>query len=285
MSAITVTRGDMYWHISAGGGGFGTPLDRDPASCWSTCSTGRSASPPLETVRRRRRSTRRPSMRPARRSCGPRCARRAAEPDSRDRDGLVIRHGSVLDGTGLRPGAPTSRSRTAGSTQIGEVPARRGRTRRRRPGRAGVHRHPQPLGLHASRRSARGQRRPSGRDTRGDRQLRTRLLPDPRREPRGAGDLRPLRRGARSPGSTAAGYFERLEEARPAVNVLSLVPNGQLRLAAVGLEDRPATPTSWRRCSGSSSEALDEGAWGYSSGLEYAQERGATEEELRASAA
>ena len=40
---------------------------------------------------------------------------------------------------------------------------------------------------------------------------------------------------------TAAGYFERLEEARPAVNVLSLVPNGQLRLAVVGLEDRPAT--------------------------------------------
>ena len=32
MSAITVTRGDTYCHISAGGGGFGTPLDRDPAS-------------------------------------------------------------------------------------------------------------------------------------------------------------------------------------------------------------------------------------------------------------
>ena len=39
---------------------------------------------------------------------------------------------------------------------------------------------------------------------------------------------------------TAGEYFERLEAARPAVNVLSLVPNGQLRLSTVGLADRPA---------------------------------------------
>ena len=39
--------------------------------------------------------------------------------------------------------------------------------------------------------------------------------------------------------TSAAGYFERLEEAAPAINVLSLVPNGQIRLSVVGLEDRP----------------------------------------------
>ncbi len=37
-------------------------------------------------------------------------------------------------------------------------------------------------------------------------------------------------------------YLERLAAARPAVNVLTLVPNGQLRLAAVGLSDKPADP-------------------------------------------
>jgi N-acyl-D-amino-acid deacylase len=81
---------------------------------------------------------------------------------------------------------------------------------------------------------------------------------------------------------TADGYFERLEDARPAVNVLSLVPNGQLRLAVVGLEDRPATPEELQRMTRLLEEGLEQGAWGYSTGLEYAQERGATEEELTA---
>ena len=79
---------------------------------------------------------------------------------------------------------------------------------------------------------------------------------------------------------TAAGYFDRLEEARPAVNVLSLVPNGQLRLAVIGLEDRPATSDELRQMAHLLEEGLEQGAWGYSTGLEYAQERGATEAEL-----
>ncbi len=80
--------------------------------------------------------------------------------------------------------------------------------------------------------------------------------------------------------STADGYFERLQQARPAVNVLSLVPNGQLRLAVVGLEDRPATSEELREMTRLLEESLEQGAWGYSSGLEYAQERGAPEREL-----
>jgi N-acyl-D-aspartate/D-glutamate deacylase len=79
---------------------------------------------------------------------------------------------------------------------------------------------------------------------------------------------------------TADGYFDRLAEAQPAVNVLSLVPNGQLRLAVLGLVDRPATADELRQMTRLLEEALEQGAWGYSTGLEYAQERGATEDEL-----
>ena len=80
--------------------------------------------------------------------------------------------------------------------------------------------------------------------------------------------------------TSAGGYFERLQAARPAVNVLSLVPNGQLRLATVGLADRPADPAEIEQMKALLHESLAEGAWGYSTGLEYAQEAGATEDEV-----
>jgi N-acyl-D-aspartate/D-glutamate deacylase len=80
--------------------------------------------------------------------------------------------------------------------------------------------------------------------------------------------------------TTAAGYFERLEEARPAINVASLVPNGQLRLSTVGLADRPARPDELAAMQRLLEESLEMGAWGYSTGLEYAAERGADEDEL-----
>ena len=117
-----------------------------------------------------------------------------------------------------------------------DAPGGRRRGPRRR---ARVHRHPQPLRLHAAGRPARRERDPPGRDARGRRQLRLRLLPDPRSGARAQGDLR-LQRGRADRVDTAGGYFERLERARPAVNVLSLVPNGQLRLSTVGLADRAA---------------------------------------------
>jgi N-acyl-D-amino-acid deacylase len=79
---------------------------------------------------------------------------------------------------------------------------------------------------------------------------------------------------------TAGEYFDRLQAARPAVNVLSLVPNGQLRLATVGLADRPAEAAEAAEMADLLRESLAEGAWGYSTGLEYAQEAAATEEEV-----
>jgi len=82
--------------------------------------------------------------------------------------------------------------------------------------------------------------------------------------------------------SSAGEYFERLDAARPAVNVLSLVPNGQLRLATLGLADRPADDRELAEMEALLRESLDEGAWGYSTGLEYAQERAATAGEVTA---
>jgi N-acyl-D-amino-acid deacylase len=82
--------------------------------------------------------------------------------------------------------------------------------------------------------------------------------------------------------SSAGEYFARLDAARPAVNVLSLVPNGQLRLATLGLADRPADAREVGEMEALLRESLEEGAWGYSTGLEYAQEQGATEGEVTA---
>ena len=75
-------------------------------------------------------------------------------------------------------------------------------------------------------------------------------------------------------------YFERLTPARPAVNVLSMVPNGQLRLTAIGLSDRPADADGLKRMTRLLCEGLEEGAFGFSTGLEYAPEMGASEDEL-----
>jgi N-acyl-D-amino-acid deacylase len=80
--------------------------------------------------------------------------------------------------------------------------------------------------------------------------------------------------------STMAGYLERLQAAQPAVNLLTLVPNGMLRLAVVGLADRPATPEETRQMARELEAGLEQGAWGYSAGLEYALERPCSTAEL-----
>jgi N-acyl-D-amino-acid deacylase len=80
--------------------------------------------------------------------------------------------------------------------------------------------------------------------------------------------------------SSAAEYFAELDAAKPAVNVLSLVPNGQLRISTLGVVDREATPEELARMERLLDDSLAEGAWGYSTGLEYAQEQAAGETEL-----
>jgi N-acyl-D-amino-acid deacylase len=80
--------------------------------------------------------------------------------------------------------------------------------------------------------------------------------------------------------NSAAGYFEAVEAVRPAVNVLSLVPNGQLRLATLGASDRSADENEAKRMQTLLRDSLQEGAWGYSTGLEYSYEQGASEAEV-----
>ena len=79
---------------------------------------------------------------------------------------------------------------------------------------------------------------------------------------------------------TTGEYFDRLSAARPAVNVVTLVPNGQLRMATVGVADRPANADDLAGMSRLLAEGLEAGAFGYSTGLEYATERSAGEAEV-----
>ena len=79
---------------------------------------------------------------------------------------------------------------------------------------------------------------------------------------------------------TLGEYLDRLAAAQPAINVLTLVPNGQLRLTALGLSDQPADADGLRKMTRLLCEGLEQGAFGYSTGLEYAPEAGASEDEL-----
>lgn len=81
---------------------------------------------------------------------------------------------------------------------------------------------------------------------------------------------------------TTGQYLEALEAARPAVNVATLVPNGQIRLATVGFEERAAQEEEVTAMSRLLTEGLEAGAFGYSTGLEYATERHASESEVTA---
>lgn len=76
------------------------------------------------------------------------------------------------------------------------------------------------------------------------------------------------------------GYFKELEIRRPAVNVMSLVPNGQLRRAAVSALELSATPIEQENMADLLDRSLAEGCHGYSTGLEYPVERAANENEI-----
>ncbi len=64
-------------------------------------------------------------------------------------------------------------------------------------------------------------------------------------------------------------FLDRLDAARPSVNVVPLVGHGALRIAVMGMEDRKATPAEQDAMRAELAEALQAGAWGMSSGLAY----------------
>jgi N-acyl-D-amino-acid deacylase len=81
------------------------------------------------------------------------------------------------------------------------------------------------------------------------------------------------------PWSSMAEYLARFDR-RAAVNVACLVPNGNVRMDVMGLETRPPTPDELGRMRRIVRQAMDEGAVGISSGLDYIPSRYAETEEL-----
>src|SRR5919202_122326 len=66
---------------------------------------------------------------------------------------------------------------------------------------------------------------------------------------------------------TFGDYLQKLESARPAVNVVPLVGHVTLRTSAMGMENRPPSTEEMARMEELLAEALDAGAFGMSSGL------------------
>ncbi len=69
--------------------------------------------------------------------------------------------------------------------------------------------------------------------------------------------------------ATFGEYLDTLDRRQPAVNVVALVGHSALRIAAVGMEDRPARPVEFERMANLLRQSLEGGAWGMSSGLVY----------------
>lgn len=80
--------------------------------------------------------------------------------------------------------------------------------------------------------------------------------------------------------TSAADYFERVRETRPAVNVASFVGHRNVRAAVMGFEDRRPTHAELRAMAEQVEAALDAGALGLSTGLIYVPGLFADTEEL-----
>jgi N-acyl-D-amino-acid deacylase len=75
-------------------------------------------------------------------------------------------------------------------------------------------------------------------------------------------------------------YLDVLRAVRPSINVAHFVGHGALRLAAVGPDNRPAGPDDRRTMERLLAEALDAGAFGFSTGLVYPPSAYASTDEL-----
>jgi len=64
-------------------------------------------------------------------------------------------------------------------------------------------------------------------------------------------------------------YLDRLDAAKPSVNVASLVGHGNIRLLAIGMENRKPRPTELDEMRRLLAKSMDEGALGMSTGLIY----------------
>jgi N-acyl-D-amino-acid deacylase len=69
--------------------------------------------------------------------------------------------------------------------------------------------------------------------------------------------------------SNLAEYAERVERDRLGINIAPLVGHAPLRIAAMGMEDRPPSAAEMERMEALLTTALQQGAWGMSTGLIY----------------
>ncbi|HEY3066331.1 MAG TPA: D-aminoacylase [Methylomirabilota bacterium] len=82
------------------------------------------------------------------------------------------------------------------------------------------------------------------------------------------------------PWETFGAYLEALAALRPSINVAHFVGHGAMRMAAVGPENRPATAAEVKTMERFVDEALEAGAFGYSTGLVYPPSAYADTDEL-----
>ena len=73
--------------------------------------------------------------------------------------------------------------------------------------------------------------------------------------------------GIRATWSDCAGYLEALEDAGPALNVATLVGNGTVRSAVIGYDQRGPTAAELKEMRKKVAQAMEEGAFGLSTGL------------------
>ncbi|MGH7416232.1 MAG: hypothetical protein ACREKB_00445, partial [Candidatus Rokuibacteriota bacterium] len=81
---------------------------------------------------------------------------------------------------------------------------------------------------------------------------------------------------------TYAAYLERVQAVRPGVNVVPGVGHNTIRTMVMGLDDRPPTPDELDRMRALVREAMEAGAFAFSTGLIYAPGRFASTDEVEA---
>ncbi|MFN7941576.1 MAG: D-aminoacylase [Thermoanaerobaculia bacterium] len=88
------------------------------------------------------------------------------------------------------------------------------------------------------------------------------------------------RYGVRPDWSDFAGYFRAFEQARPTINLGSFVGAGGVRAVVVGEAERAATPAEIGKMQELVAQAMEQGAFGLSTSLQYVPDRFASTEEI-----
>jgi N-acyl-D-amino-acid deacylase len=86
--------------------------------------------------------------------------------------------------------------------------------------------------------------------------------------------------GVRPTWTTLREYWQAFEKARPAINLGTFVGAGGVRNLVIGESERPATPAELAAMEKAVAEAMEDGAFGLSTSLQYVPDRFASTEEI-----